>query len=139
MTRNIYLMERDPSVLRWFLAFFFKVRQIKIGVAKNSRQREKQVDSGIKGKVVFLTEYEVEAATRTESHIHKIYKADSFKPRVNKRGSGETEFFKLSNSQIQEIKSILSKRSTKNLDFKKWFFFICFLIAIFYYFLKLKL
>lgn len=134
MTRNIYLMERNPSVFRFWIAFFFKVREIKIGVAKNSQQREKQIDSGIKGKVVFLVEYRVEAATRTEAQIHKKYKSDSFKPKVNKRGSGETEFFRLSNIQIQEIKSTLSRKSTSSLDSTKWFFFICFILLLFYYF-----
>lgn len=136
MTRNIYLMERNGSSLRWFLAFFFKARIIKIGVAKDSRQREKQVNSGIKGDVVFLTEYEVESATRTEAHIHKLYKSDSFRPKVYKRGSGESEFFKLSNRQINEIKSILSSRSKSNSNFRKVFFFICFVILLFYYFLN---
>jgi len=138
LTREVYIMELDPSLIRLISGFFLKVRIIKIGISKNSNQRKKEVDSGIKGKIILIDCYLVEAATRTESHIHKLYKSDSFKPKVHKKGSGETEFFKLSNSQIQEIKSILSRRSANNSDFKKVFFLILFLIILFYYFLKFK-
>jgi len=138
MTRNIYLMERNGSSWKWVLGFFFKVREIKIGVAKNSQQRQKQVDNGIKGKVVFLTEYWIEAATRTEKEIHTKYKKFKFKPPVHRKGSGETEFLKISNRQIEEIKSTLSRRSANNSDFKKVFFLFLFLIILFYYFFKFK-
>lgn len=128
-------MERNRSSWKWFLGFFFKVREIKIGVAKNSQQREKQVDDGIKGKVVFLYEYWIDAATRTEKEIHVKYKDFKFKPPVHKKGSGETEFIKISNRQIEEIKSTLSRRSANNSNNKKIFFLVCFLSIFLYYFL----
>ncbi|QDP50416.1 MAG: hypothetical protein Unbinned5350contig1001_31 [Prokaryotic dsDNA virus sp.] len=114
MRRFVYLMERNPTLLKWILGHFAKVREIKIGVAKDSSEREKQVDRGIKGKVVLLNEFKVNAATTVEKGLHIIFKDESWKPPTIKKGSGETEFFKLSNYQIGKARRKL--RNTEGDD-----------------------
>ncbi len=123
-------MELDGSLWRFLLAFFLPVREIKIGVAKSTEQRQKTVDAGIKGYVKILNSYTVDAATRTESHLHELYKKQRFTVRGGKRSSGKTEFFRLSNKDISHIKQILKKRSKKYQQFRKVLTLICFLFLL---------
>ena len=108
MKREVYLMERNPSV--WKEIFCLR-REIKIGVAKNTQQRHNHVDDGIPGKVVVLKTYLVEEATTVEAHLHVLFKAHRFTVKGAKRGSGKTEFFRLTSNQIRQAERILEQKS----------------------------
>lgn len=105
--RYVYLMERVTN--REWSSILEGKREIKIGIAKNTRLRNRSVDLGIPGKVIILDQYKVDQASKVEAHIHRIYKDYNFKVKGAKRGAGGTEFYKLSNRDIRQVKRILSR------------------------------
>ncbi len=111
ITRNVYLMERISE--REWSTILGGRREIKIGVAKDSSERQKQVDRGIKGEIILLDEFKVDVATRIESELHKKYSHCKFRPKGAKRGAGGSEFFKLTNRQIREVKRELGGKERK--------------------------
>lgn len=108
-TRYVYLMERVSS--RTTKSLLQGRREIKIGIAKNVNQRNRTVDLGIPGRVVILDKYKIKKASRVESELHKLFEKHNFTVRGAKEGSGGTEFFRLTNSQIRQARRILRKRS----------------------------
>jgi len=134
MKRYVYLMERNPSILSWIIGFFGGRREIKIGVAKNAEERELHVDSGIPGRVVVIDKYLIREATKTEAELHKKFRKHRFTVREGKRGSGKTEFFRLTNSQIQEIREILRERKVINLWLELGVMLIIFFLSMIVFF-----
>jgi Meiotically up-regulated gene 113 len=123
--QEVYLMERNG----WFLAgwFGFK-REIKIGISNKPTRRVKEVDEGIPGRIVIIRRYKVKEAAKIESELHQKYKAHNFQPKGAKRGSGRTEFFKLSNSQLSEIQNHLESVEEKKYLMEYLLFIIAFAI-----------
>lgn len=109
LKRYVYLMERKTN--RTWKTIFTGKREIKIGVSKNTQQRHQTVDNGIPGRVVILEEYIVNRASTVEAELHRKYKSDNFTVKNAKRGAGSTEFFRLTDSEIREIKRFLRKKS----------------------------
>lgn len=136
LTRYVYLMERNPSLFRSFLGLFIRVREIKIGIAKSTKQRHADVDQGIPGKVVVIASYTIEQASKTESYLHQLFKEHRFTVKGAKSGSGKTEFFKLTNLEIQKAESILQRRSVKTFSFRKLFVLIVFLLTILFFLIQ---
>lgn len=136
LTRQVYLMELNPNFIKNLFSFFGLCdRQIKIGIAKNTKQRHEDVDAGIKGKVVVLNTYLIDSASRVEADLHKQYKKHRFTARGAK-GSGKTEFFNLTTKQINDIRRTLRKKERTSIPFVKVLFTILFLLSIFYYLIK---
>lgn len=135
LTRYIYLMERVTE--REWSSILRGKREIKIGVAKNAEERLKQVDRGIKGKMILLDEFKVEKATTKEAKLHRDYKRFKFKPKGAKKGAGGTEFFKLSNKQLGEIKSsLIGYQNQRESSFFLLFLGLGSVIIILYHFLN---
>lgn len=122
ITRYVYLMERVTE--REWSSILRGLREIKIGVAKDSSERQKQVDRGIKGRIVLRDEFKVDVATRVESELHKKYSHCKFKPKGAIKGAGGSEFFKLSNSEIKQIKRRLGSKERERTKFS--FFWVLF-------------
>lgn len=110
MRRKVYLMERTSN--RTWKSIFSGRREIKIGIAKNSNERHQSVDNGIPGRVVVLASYSINRASTIEAELHKKYKSKNFVVKNAKRGAGATEFFRLSNYEIRQIKNFLSEKSS---------------------------
>ena len=108
-TRYVYLMERTTKVE--FKTKLSGRREIKIGVATKPQIRKRQVNTGIPGKVVILAKYYVPQATRAESFLHNKFEKHNYIPKGSKSGAGGTEFYRLTNGQIQSAKSYLFWRS----------------------------
>jgi len=109
MRRSVYLMERKTN--RTWRSILTGKREIKIGIAKNSEERHQSVDNGIPGRVVIIAEYRVDRASSIEAQLHRKYKSDNFTVKNAKRGAGSTEFFRLTNSEVRDIKRFLRKKS----------------------------
>ena len=109
MKRFVYLFERKTK--RTWKSIFQGKREIKIGIAKDVQERLSTVNGGINGKIVLLASYEVERASTVESRLHKKYKDSNFIIQDAKQNAGGTEFFRLSSSEIRDIKTYLSKLS----------------------------
>lgn len=107
MTRYVYLMER-VSRREWISILTFK-REIKIGISKNPSQRVKDVTDGIPGKIKVRAIYRVKEASRVESRLHRKFKKWNFKPKGAKKGAGGSEMFRLSASQLIDLKRELRK------------------------------
>jgi hypothetical protein len=120
--QEIYLMERNA----WFFSGWFSRREIKIGISNNPNRRRDEVDEGIPGRIQIIRRYKVSNARQIETKLHQKYKAHNFKPKGAKRGSGKTEFFKLTNSQISDIENELSSLEAK----KDLWIYLLILIAI---------
>lgn len=129
MTRIVYLMERVSG--REFESVINGKREIKIGIAKDADDRERQVDKGIPGKVILIFERRIKSASQLEAALHQLYKEHNFKVKGGKRGSGQTEFHRLSNGDVREVKRIIARRSRPDIPvfFKIIFFgFILYII-----------
>lgn len=109
--RSVYLMERKTN--RTWQTILAGKREVKIGIAKNSEERHQAVNNGIPGRVVIIAEYRVDRASSIEAQLHRKYKSKNIAIKNAKRGAGSTEFFRLSNSDIREIKRFLEKKSGK--------------------------
>ena len=129
MRRKVYLMERKTN--RTWKSVFSGKREIKIGIAKNSKDRHQSVDNGIPGRVVVLAEYSINRASTVEAFLHKQYKKKNFTVRNAKKGAGATEFFRLSNRDLRRIKSFLSDKATNkpNLNLSFYLALVCLLAA----------
>ena len=125
-------MERTTG--RQLLTYFTFKREVKIGVSVNVEQRRAQVDSGIDGEIIILEKYAVKNAFKVESELHAKYINANLNINDAKSGSGSTEFFRLSNSEIRSIKKHLRKESgtKKGVDFIEVIFY--FVIILFIYF-----
>ena len=109
MKRIVYLMERKTN-REWRTLFSFK-KEIKIGITKDLEERHKTVNAGIPGKVVVLEKYLLERASTVEAALHEKYKESNFKVKGAKRNAGGTEFFRISNVELNQIKKELSERT----------------------------
>jgi len=132
-TRYVYLMERVSN--RDWTTIRQGRREIKIGIAKDTNQRNKTVDIGIPGKVVILDQYKVEKASQVETELHRIFKSHNFTVKGAKSGSGKTEFFRLTNGQIRQAKSVLRKRQRQKTPplFRIIIFSIVFVYLVHYF------
>ena len=131
-TRYVYLMERNASI---FKRIFFRNRDIKIGVATDPDGREKRVDRDISGKIRIIDRYLVRRATTVESLLHRKYNDRRFVPK-GKKGSGKTEFFKLSRKDIKAVRKILKDQEVRN-DLWWWVVAaILFFLVVFYHQIK---
>lgn len=128
--RYVYLMERVSN--RDWDTVFSGQREIKIGIAKDARRRRRTVDLGIPGKVIILDKYKVDKASRVETLLHNMFKDKNFKVKGAKRGAGGTEFFKLSNRDIRQVKRILRRKERQSMPV---FLKIVFVSIILVYFL----
>lgn len=137
ISRYVYLMEKNPSVWKLigaeFPSFTGVTRQIKIGVAVKPEERSQTVDRGIHGRIVLLCSYYVEQATKVENYLHTKYDKANFKARAKKKGSGETEFFNLTNQQISDIRNHLANKEITTTINRRLIFTILFTIIILYY------
>ena len=107
--RYVYLMERVTK--RGLGSILTGRREIKIGVGVRPKTRRTQVDRGIPGKIVLLYQKKVNSASRVETELHRTFKKHNFVVRGAKQGAGGTEFFRLTNSQIQQAKKILDQKA----------------------------
>lgn len=103
--RMVYLMERVTG--READTVARGLREIKIGVANVTDERNKQVDRGIPGDVKILAEFLFDDATRIESALHRLFLDWKFVPKGAKKGAGGQEFHKLTDEQVDVILRLL--------------------------------
>lgn len=111
--RYVYLMERVSNRDRETIKK--GRREIKIGIAKNPIIRHNRIDLGIPGRVVILERYKVDQASRVESFLHKKYKKHNFTVKGAKKGSGATEFHRLTNRDIRDIRRYLKNQASSDM------------------------
>lgn len=128
--RYVYLMERT-SGRTWKTIITFR-REIKIGVARDVNQRLQQVIDGIPGTIVLVYEKKVDRATTIEAQLHRQFSQYNFRVTGAKKGSGETEFFRLRDSHIRQAKRALNQREANIQD---WAFVVFTVIVIIIYIL----
>ena len=126
--RYVYLMERT-SGRTWKTIVTFR-REIKIGVARDVNQRLQQVIDGIPGTIVLIYEKKVDRATTIEAQLHRQFAQYNFRVHGAKKGSGETEFFRLRNGHIRQAKQALNQREANIQD---WAFVVFTVIVIIVY------
>lgn len=131
MRRKVYLMERKTN--RTCISILKGKREIKIGIAKNSEERHKSVNSGIPGRVVVIAEYSISRASTVEAELHRKYKSKNFTVKNAKSGSGSTEFFRLTTSEVGEIKRYLKKKSGKSSNDRVIFIITLICLLVVYY------
>lgn len=125
-------MEKNPNTIKTILSEFgLATRRIKIGIAKDVKDRHNDVDAGISGNVILLCEYLVDEAAKVESHLHDIFKDKRYTER-GKRGSGKTEFFRLTNKEIRQAKSILQSKELQSNNTTQIICTVIFAIIIIY-------
>lgn len=125
-------MEKNPNPIKTILSGLgIAKRRIKIGIAKNVKERHEDVDRGISGDVVLLCEYLIEEAARSENYLHDLFKEHRYTER-GKRGSGKTEFFKLTNQQIKQAQNILSSKEMQSNSIGQilWTFVFAFIVYL---------
>lgn len=69
-------------------------REIKIGIAKNTKQRNRDVDNAIKGDVIIRRRITVRDAKRVEKKLHHLLGDSRFRIKGGRQG-GVTEWFYL--------------------------------------------
>ena len=85
-------MERISN--RSAYARFTFQREIKIGIAKNTKQRNRDVDNAIKGDVIVRRRITVRNAERVEKKLHYLLGDSRFRIKGGRQG-GVTEWFYL--------------------------------------------
>ena len=101
LTRYVYLMQRTGGRGR--------KKIIKIGIAKNPKSRLKQINRSVKGKIILLDAFKVLEASKVEKELHQLFKKQNHKL----TGAGGSEFFRLTNYQIKQVRVILSKHELR--------------------------
>ena len=138
LTRCIYLFKRVRG-RDWETIINFK-QEIKIGIAKKDRLdvRLNEVNRDMPGVWVCIGKYEIKKASTFESSLHTLYKKNQMKVKGAKRGSGSTEVFRLSSSQLRELKEKLSNQSIvkQNSQSVFWVLLISLVVAFIYNYFK---
>ena len=115
----VYLMERISGRSRY--AKRNRLREIKIGISNNPVRRVQEVDEHIKGRVIIDKIYPFEnreKALDIEQKFHRRFRMKRIF-RSGVPGSGYSEFFYLSGSDISKLKKSLSDLSYEpRLNFK---------------------
>lgn len=105
--RFVYIMERTTN--KSWESVLLRRKEIKLGISYKPKRRKMTVDRGIRGRIILLEQYKITNASTIEKELHQKYNEWNFVPKKALRGAGKTEFFRLTNKQIAEIKSYLSK------------------------------
>ena len=107
LSRYVYLFERIDNKTAFSILKGY--REIKIGIGVDPINRNRQVDLGIPGTVVYITSYYVHNAAGVEDDIHDMYEKRNFHVKNAKKGAGGTEFYRLRNRDVDNIMKYLAK------------------------------
>lgn len=131
--RNVYLKEVTDGRKRKTVDGK-RGRRIKIGIAKNMKRRQYQVNAGLPGTVTDLFHRRLFFARKTEKHLHDKLK-DYHTPIKNKKpGSGGSEIYTISSSQLAFLRLTLGAYSLADVFISFTLVaFICKIIYILWY------
>lgn len=82
-------------------------RRVKIGIAKDVERRHKQIESGLPGKWGSVDFKKILFARATESFLHQKYKHYHTPLQNLKSGSGGSEIFTISSTQLAFLRLTL--------------------------------
>ena len=138
LTRSVYLFKRVRG-RDWETIFTFK-NEVKIGIALKKRveTRLQEVNRDMPGDWICIGRYDIKKASTFESELHTQYKKYQMKVKGAKRGSGSTEVFRLSSSQLRELKEKLSDQSKiqKQSQSVFWVLLLSLVVAFIYNYFK---
>lgn len=100
----VYLFERIS--LRSLASILTGQREIKIGITEREdvKDRLKEVDRAIVGKVIKIHHQWYENPLKEEKRLHDIFESEKFRPKAVRPGGGQSEWFRMSKSEFRQLR-----------------------------------
>ena len=131
--RDVYIMKRTTKK-SWY-AIGTMQSEYKIGIAKNTIQRNQTVDRAIRGNIKVLRSRRIAFARSIEKKLHRLFSDSRFKMKSYKKGGGDTEWFYMTPLEYAVLEFWLWWYSIR---FQVWFFIVCLFIIYYAYLITAK-